>query len=349
MIDAMKAFVLLNNFIYEKLSGDIDRLVSFNFSELKNDKKYGCPDRDFDEDDTELAKSIYYLLWGGEVLPMKLPELTYDQIGTGKKYRGDTLNTFNTLFGGENIYDYDGIQETGFAHTIKIIKQKSDNVFVNRIYYFKNECYTIGNFSVLPNNSITIDNNKTTTINCYRGVGSGWSDYYDRFLLELKKCLENAPDKDKTLDKLVKANSFYFDNVNSIEKFCKVNLLYSFYLENKSLNLFPKKYTFKNINADDYEEFASEYMAKSEHTILLRSLYIITVLKRIFNRLLPLLPRFYLDGINDNMMEITNKKEHGIISEEEARIEHTNYMKAVSKLIDDANKQINFTREQNEE
>ena len=88
---------LVAQFIEEKLGGDISRLATFRLAtfplgNLRNDKVYGCPGRNFDSDDTELMRAIYCLVFG-EVWV----NLSMDNLGDGK-LRGDTLNTYNTLF-----------------------------------------------------------------------------------------------------------------------------------------------------------------------------------------------------------------------------------------------------------
>ena len=50
---------LVAQFIEEKLGGDISRLATFPLGNLRNDKVYGCPGRNFDSDDTELMRAIY--------------------------------------------------------------------------------------------------------------------------------------------------------------------------------------------------------------------------------------------------------------------------------------------------
>ena len=42
---------LVAQFIEEKLEGDISRLATFPLGNLRNDKVYGCPGRNFDSDD----------------------------------------------------------------------------------------------------------------------------------------------------------------------------------------------------------------------------------------------------------------------------------------------------------
>ena len=78
----------------ERLEGNIQELINFDFSSLRGDSRYGCNGRSFDCDDTNLMRGISFLLWGGS-----FPDLTLYEIGPGKKYRGDTLNTFNRVFG----------------------------------------------------------------------------------------------------------------------------------------------------------------------------------------------------------------------------------------------------------
>ena len=51
------------SFIKEKLDGDVNRLASYPLGQLRYDKKYGCPGRNFDSDDTELMRAIYCVVF----------------------------------------------------------------------------------------------------------------------------------------------------------------------------------------------------------------------------------------------------------------------------------------------
>ena len=53
---------LVAQFIEEKLKGDISRLATFPLGNLRNDKVYGCPGRNFDSDDTELMDAAEKVL-----------------------------------------------------------------------------------------------------------------------------------------------------------------------------------------------------------------------------------------------------------------------------------------------
>ena len=151
---------LLKEFIEEKLHGKLDNLKNYSFFQMydENNIKYGFnfyPEDVwlFDPDSSIIANAIYYLVWKD-----KLPGLSYEQIG--QNYRGDTLNTFKTLFG----RDYYKAKET----------VPNDIDFYKHIEKFKNIYLTIGNFSLLPN-EVPKGLIKKSSINCYRG--KKWKDY----------------------------------------------------------------------------------------------------------------------------------------------------------------------------
>ena len=89
-----RARQLLQDFIREKLNGTLENIRTFNIKTLRGDDKFGCPGRYFDCDDTEIMRAIYVVLWGDV-----LPELSMDTLGNTEKYRGDTMNSFHTMFG----------------------------------------------------------------------------------------------------------------------------------------------------------------------------------------------------------------------------------------------------------
>ena len=88
----MTPIELINSFVAEKLDGDIQRLADFPLGSLRSDKVYGCPNRNFDSDDTELMRAIYCVVFGDT-----WENISMDNLGDGR-LRGDTLNTYNTLF-----------------------------------------------------------------------------------------------------------------------------------------------------------------------------------------------------------------------------------------------------------
>lgn len=257
---------LLLDFINEKLKGSIDNLLTFDFLQLEYDKKYGS-ENNFDPDDTKIAKAIYYLTWRSS-----LPELELKEIGTGLKYRGDTLNTFNTLFG------------KFLERAITIFDNELNSLY--HILNFKTKCYTIGNFILLPNYKFseqsTKRNNKLKTINIYRGDFRGWKDYFHNFLNELEKMFQN---KSNILKDFKEKNIFYFkeNRINTMEKFKAVNYL-DLYFSNEGLllnDIFDDGMkTFCSKNYSSFKNFSYYYISKVNEITKDRSQKILVQLKK---------------------------------------------------------------------
>lgn len=102
---------LINDFVDEKLQGNLSELPHFNFAQLRGDRKYGARNGgSFDCDNTNLSKAIYLLVFEGvwnNMTPKSLEDGTY---------RGDTINTFNTdsegLLQRENLQPSTGLRQT---------------------------------------------------------------------------------------------------------------------------------------------------------------------------------------------------------------------------------------------
>lgn len=251
----------LNQFL-EKYNLQLDELKQFKFEILKTDNEYGCPGRSFDYDDTNLARVIYYIIWND------LPEMELSEIGTGKKYRGDTLNTFNTVFSND---------------LSRVDLLSNDNMALhNKAEKFKDICYSLGNFSVLPNHGILMsDSSRETTINLFRGSWIGWKDFYDRFLKELNLCLLGNNNANPDLDKLVKENNFYFRKIEKIHQFITINFLESYFDEQKEIikELFIHDFYKWKTAPDAYIAFANNYIDVSTEIINYRAEKMIDCLK----------------------------------------------------------------------
>lgn len=260
---------LLNNFVSKYLNNDIDRLKHFNFSLLESDKEFGNSDGYFDEDDSKIAKAIYCLVW-----QTNLPDLKIENIGSEKLYRGDTLNTFNTLFGKKN--------ELGkFMGVDKFSIQDTD--FHKLIEDFHKRYLSIGNFILLPN--ISAPKTHSPTINTYRGICS-WRDYFDKFLTELNLCYQNSDKKDESLSELFNLNNFYFSHIETMDKFNKINFLSPYFENDKTIKALFSPYLYhwqmKNIS-DEYRNryisFSKNYISKVLEIIDYRADIIISILK----------------------------------------------------------------------
>ena len=195
---------LVCDFVKERLNGELDRLKDFNFSALENDVKYGQQEGlGFDADDCLLARAIYVLLWGNV-----FPCMNMLSVGKGRAYRGDTMNTFHTMFGRELP------ERPGFFCGLENFNPDENMRKLSRKFYAL--VPTIGNFVVLPNYA---DRNGNT-LNTYRGSHLLWHDYFDQFLAALEAVLADAPEQDAELRALVwERNDFAFEEYASFEGF----------------------------------------------------------------------------------------------------------------------------------
>lgn len=175
---------LIRSFVEKKLDGDIEKMASFQLGSLRYDKEFGCPDRKFDSDDTNLMRAVYCIVFGDT-----WKNLSMDNSGNGK-LRGDTINTYSSLFA--RPWD----QPDRFVE-----KWHPDDEFLAKRKVFNETCYTMGNMMVLPDCRIG-----EWSINKHRGCHDEWHDYEDRFLSALYKVLLNMPNADEDLQELVELN-----------------------------------------------------------------------------------------------------------------------------------------------
>lgn len=263
---------LIKNFINEFLEGDINRLKTFCFDNLKRKKKYRRPSIingqwNFDCDDTDLARAIYCVVWG-HIFDLKANEIgawNSDRI----PYRGDTMNSFNTVFG-KCLYR---AKFYGLENNTKILE-------------FREKYHTIGNFILIANNE-----------NVNRRRGSFWDlkDYFDLFLIEIYNYQNN---KECRMEKEFDENPFY-------KEFSITSMKEAFFLEDYFDGEIPKE--FINISQadrkkmtrskedridiqkskkkvdyfteDEYKKLVNEYITKSEIVIANRADKIITALQ----------------------------------------------------------------------
>ncbi|MEW4328840.1 hypothetical protein Q0N12_19475 [Rossellomorea marisflavi] len=247
---------LLLTFLDEKWKGDTQPLSTFDFSSLKGNKKYGCRGRKFDCDDTDLARAIYYLVWGD-----LLPYLTLDTLKR-KWYRGDTLNSFHTMFGKEVTSD--GSQKRFWG----VEKYFPDLALKKSVERFHQTYHTIGNFVPLPNKKLG-----SQTFNTYRGVKYG--DYFDLFLKRLEHWFlnEEGLDDDK-VESLIQENSFYLDrferNKDGFKSFCEVNYFTDYLTEEWNVNhgvIAHSRWWHGNLTKETYSVEAYTYMEYSSAII----------------------------------------------------------------------------------
>lgn len=259
-----KAKSLVNNFVKERLQGDLNKLVYFDFMQLRGDKKYGvCSGSSFDCDNTNLANAIYLL-----VFEDVWKELTFLSLDNGM-YRGDTINSFNTTFGKADT-------RGGFAGLNRF---KPDESLRQRVLKFYSLYHTIGNFMVLPNARVG-----RYTLNTFRGSYYQWRDYIDKFI-EALHLLLTAPQgtHDKLFHQLIEANVKDFEPYFHQEGF---ELLIDKLLLNGCINqdgkpkqLFDVVYHWdKRLTRDMYLIHVNQYLDFSESFIEKRGTKMVEIL-----------------------------------------------------------------------
>lgn len=214
---------LINDFIEKYLKGNIYALLDFDFASLRQDKRFGCNSRGFDCDDTNITRAICFILWG-----KIFPNITLSNIGTGNKYRGDTLNTFHTVLGG-----YLPEQHS----CIGIEKSKADKILRVLANNFHATYHSIGNFILLPNIAET-DRKRAYTFNTYRGIA--YKDFFDLFLTHLNICLTST-NGDKHLTTLIDRNEFFFSWLNQkggLKYFSETCWLEDYFADDKPQEVF---------------------------------------------------------------------------------------------------------------
>lgn len=200
----MTPIAIIDNFVKERLGGDIDKMATFELGRLKGDDVYGCPGRRDDSDDTELMRAVYCVVFADA-----WKNLSMDNLGDGK-LRGDTINSFNTLLSPTWKPDF-------------ITKWNPDKELKDKRQNYLKICYTMGNMTVLPDRRIN-----DWSINKHRGCHDEWHDYEDRFLSALYKVLTIQADRDLDLEELVKLNDEDFQPFYGEEgwhRFIDLNML----------------------------------------------------------------------------------------------------------------------------
>ena len=183
---------LVRKFVAEELHGNLAALAVYDLATLEGHPLYGAPGRTFDTDDCNLVRALFDVLYADA-----MPGLALPAIGTGRAYRGDTLNTFHTLFG-RPIPGQPG----RFAG---LERHQPSDALRARAAAFHRTYHTLGNLAPLPNRSTG-----RLTFNTYRGTHAEWRDAFPAFLQNLRLTLLADPAADPTLRQLVGLNAEAF-------------------------------------------------------------------------------------------------------------------------------------------
>ena len=273
-----KAIELINDFLEEdffkedSLKERIKNLETFSFLNLNTNREYhnikkdisvyeihkygyynivggepigrGKPD---DYDDMNITRAIHFVLYHDRLPNIRWEDFKWefnspDEIPQEVNYRGDTINTFNTL-----------INEGEYKEFFKDI-ENGDNL-IKKIEDFLYLAFSVGNFMLLPNKKSPKYYNNT--LNQWKGVGSDWRDYFDKFLHFMKE-------PDEIILEYTKVNSEIYD-LSNFEKFIDDNYLNAYIGENGMINInfaphirhWKCDYT---KNKEEYAEFINKYI-----------------------------------------------------------------------------------------
>lgn len=253
---------IIQSFTSTYLGGRLVDLASFDLKLLMKDDVFGCPDRKFDADDTNLMRAVYCIVFGDV-----WPNLTLSNSGD-EKMRGDTMNSSATFFS----YPWNDRFTPTWNPPQKLIE---------KIKNFQTSFHTIGNMAVLPDKRID-----GWSINKHRGCHDEWHDYEDRFLAALYKILTFQNDADEDLKELVMLNedAFHpFFGIEGWENFIKGNML-EYYVDDNFVPIVSSKgYTWWRGGYTNRERFfleAERYINESNRTILARGKRMIDKIKQ---------------------------------------------------------------------
>lgn len=272
MTDSPKPKDIIARFEEERFSGNISGLKDFCFADLRGTYYGRCSgSSSFDCDNTRLANAIYVLLWGGD--GNIFPGLTMENVGSGKNFRGDTMNSFRWVLGSNKDLTVSRDIESwvkenaaypkdkkGLSKTISHWDRYGMGEEVGKFY---RKYHTIGNFVVLPNRYAG-----DTTLNFYRGKNQ-WHDFFDRFLIELDQVFSGSDEKDVKLNYLAECNRSAFDR-KTLPELADALLLNDYMDGDKPKALFAPYSTgkwHKDIDNEDYRDFAMEYIEKATEII----------------------------------------------------------------------------------
>jgi hypothetical protein len=259
-----KAKYLINDFVEERLQGDLSKLACFDFAQLRGDRKYGsCSGNLFDCDNTNIANAIYLLVFDGVWI-----DISQETLENGL-YRGDTINTFNTIFGKP-------IAVGGFAGLSRF---EPSEELQQRVWKFHSQYHTIGNCMVLPNARVG-----KYSLNTFRGTYPHWRDYIDKFVEALHQQLTESQNCDnETFCQLMAANAKDFEPYRSQAGFELLmgKLLLDDCINNngKPKQLFDSVYHWdKSLARDIYLKHIDQYLDFSESFIEKRGARVVEIL-----------------------------------------------------------------------
>lgn len=277
--DYKKALGVVRSFTYDALNGCINNLKNEDITllidkiENKNTKNLYFGNIN-DPDMYYITQAIYIVVWG------HIFDLTFDKMGSWGKikhpFRGDTMNSFNSVFGRDMM----------IAKRYEV-----EDVLIKTIKEFACLYHSIGNFIVLPNK---------LNINSMRANYYTMQDYFDSFvgaLYQYKHPNEETVYKsfcDQLNDAFAENKIF---NEISFDKYVDYFFLRDYVKEGKPFNVFSIEFDIRkkeykgrlrrskilHITKEEYISLASNYLETAEKIIRNRADSIIDILNNALN------------------------------------------------------------------
>ena len=273
--DFLKALDIVKSFVSDALNGDVSMLKDEDITRLinriSNRKKRNLYFGSIaDPDMYYITQAIYILIWG------HVFDLTFEKLGSWGRvehpFRGDTMNSFNSVFGKEYL----------IAKRYKLNKNLLKNIEEYLSLY-----HSIGNFIVIPNK---------LNLNRQRANYYTLQDYFDSFLGALFQYKYHDIETEYRIFSEVLHSSLIENTIfNKIEfkKYISDFFLESYVEDGKPFNVFDipleirrKEYIGRNrrsrsdfITRDEYIDMASKYYNKSKEIISYRAECIVDILK----------------------------------------------------------------------
>ena len=282
--DYKKAIKILKDFIEEELGGNIDAMRTFCFDDLtKFIGNIGDPDMYL------IVQVIYIILWGD------IYDLTFDKMGAWDlkgtyAFRGDTMNSFGSLFGKES-------ETNEFGYRAKFFGADKDIILWNKIKEFSRLYHQIGNFIVIPNRS-SAQNGINGARGCYYNTDycEGMRDYFDWFLVAVEKYqnkVKNGDIKMNMFEMQLQQNPEYNPFFLEISQWKEIFFLKHYFENDKPKWLFntplerrllitaelKNRKDEKYYQDQEYLELMNDYLDKSKEVIEYRTNRMVDVMK----------------------------------------------------------------------
>ena len=231
---------LMQEFVAEKLDGDIDRLRDFDLSALHDDRKYG----DYDISRANIAKAVMSLVFGGD-----WPELNVDTINH-YDYRLEPICHYQNIFGA-NIMDeyFKGLKNFNPSEELH-----------QRAVKCAHMTYNIGNLIILPNKF-----SDKESLSNYR-ANPKFRSYMDKYLMALYNVMTEQKKQDAHLKGIIYKNRKMMVDYQGDEGFLK--FVHAMMLEPFIDDMGQPKTVFKGIwsymkdlDRDTYMAAVEEYIA----------------------------------------------------------------------------------------